>query len=93
MSRTGTAFRVGISLLSLYCMSAVSTRAQSIKAPSHDPPQLGIYVFVGERLTSDSMKNLPGRLIPFLRYSGYSSLEFCDWAFEYPESKRSFQNT
>lgn len=69
-------------------MGAAPTQAQSMKTPARDYPQLGIYVFVGERLTSDSMKKLPERLVPFLRYSGYSSLEFCDWTFEYPASKR-----
>ncbi len=49
---------------------------------------LGIYVFVGERLTADSMKELPPNFIPFIKYSGYSRLEFCDWAFEYPAHSR-----
>ena len=50
---------------------------------------LGIYVFAGERLTADSAEKLPSRFMPFVKYCGYNTLEFCDYSFEYPESGRA----
>ena len=50
---------------------------------------LGMYVFVGERLTADSAKKLPAGFMPFLKFCGYNTLEFCDYSFEYPESERT----
>lgn len=50
---------------------------------------LGIYVFAGERLTTDSAEDLPARFLPFIKYCGYNTLEFCDYSFEYPEGGRA----
>jgi hypothetical protein len=61
--------------------------ACAVKHAAGQPP-LGIYVFVGERLTADSMKELPPNFISFIKYSGYTRLEFCDWSFEYPAGSR-----
>ena len=88
MRRTGTALRAAIALGLLCGIGVASTEAQSAKIPAREHPQLGIYIFAGERLTSDSMKKLPHQFLSFIRYSGYSRLELCDWSFEYPESKR-----
>ena len=45
---------------------------------------IGLYTFVGERLTADAMDELPDGLPAFARFCGYNTLEFCDWSFEYP---------
>jgi hypothetical protein len=49
---------------------------------------LGLYVFVGERLTADGTPALPENLDAYLRYCGYNTIEFADWSFEYPKRQR-----
>ena len=63
-----------------------------ILAQSHpfaqSPRLLGLYVFVGEKLTSDASPEIPAKLLPFAKFCGYNTLELADWSFEYPDNLR-----
>jgi hypothetical protein len=75
-------------LILLFGVSQLPVYAQSRGAGKADR-LLGIYVFVGERLTADSTEKLPAGFMPFVKFCGYNTLEFCDYSFEYPESERT----
>ena len=81
-------FRIGCLFLLLFGVSLPRMLAQSSMA-GKGGRLLGIYVFAGERLTADSTEKLPARFMPFVKYCGYNTLEFCDYSFEYPESERA----
>jgi len=79
---------IHLSLILLFGANQPPMQAQSSEAGKSDR-RLGIYVFVGERITADSAEKLPLKFMPFVKYCGYNTLEFCDYSFEYPESERA----
>lgn len=79
---------IGLSFAMLVAANQRPLHAQS-GAAKPDERLLGIYVFAGERLTVDAAEKLPPQFLPFIKYCGYNTLEFCDYSFEYPESARA----
>lgn len=80
---------IGLALifLLLYAQPRI-VRAQKLERPAPaDRLLVGLYTFVGERLTSDAVDEMPDELPAFLKFCGYNTIEFADWSFEYPRDK------